>query len=178
VATDERIRKYRHPIPRQALDKHAELCWVGATKLVTSCTRLVHFGELPAELVTSTAPPAPWTPASTWNPAGVAVKDIFRQAVETYAATATPRSGACTIRARTGYGPRTYIGGLKCPEVCWRPGLRLEPLHHRHQVRGYYPGLHGAGFLSARPPAGRWSRWMERPEVLRPDVLVSRRAVL
>lgn len=52
IATDERIAKYRHPLPT---DKKLERCAMlvtGARKwgLIVSATRLVHFGELPDEL--------------------------------------------------------------------------------------------------------------------------------
>lgn len=52
VATDERIFKYRHPLPTEKkLDKHATLV-VGGRKwgLVASATRSVYFGSLPDQL--------------------------------------------------------------------------------------------------------------------------------
>jgi antitoxin VapB len=52
IATDQRIFKYRHPLPTaKKLDKYAMLvmcgrCW----GLVISITRLIHFGKIPPEL--------------------------------------------------------------------------------------------------------------------------------
>ncbi|HEX2987903.1 MAG TPA: M24 family metallopeptidase [Chloroflexota bacterium] len=52
IAVDERISKYRHPIPTdKTLDRYAMLV-AGAKKwgLVVSATRIVHFGAVPCEL--------------------------------------------------------------------------------------------------------------------------------
>jgi Xaa-Pro dipeptidase len=52
VATDERIYKYRHPIPTdKKLNKHAMIVLCAEKGgLVANVTRLVHFGELPEHL--------------------------------------------------------------------------------------------------------------------------------
>ena len=53
IATDERIYGFRHPLPadKKRLDKYAMLIVCGRKYgLVTSCTRLVHFGPLPDDL--------------------------------------------------------------------------------------------------------------------------------
>jgi Xaa-Pro aminopeptidase len=52
VATDERIFKFRHPLPTaRPLDHYAMLVLCGRRAgLVCSITRLVYFGELPAEI--------------------------------------------------------------------------------------------------------------------------------
>lgn len=53
VATDERIYNFRHPLPvdGKRLEKYAMLVICGRKYgLVTSCTRLVHFGALPDDL--------------------------------------------------------------------------------------------------------------------------------
>ncbi len=52
VAVDERIYKYRHPLPTdKRLEKYAMLVLCGRKwGLVASITRLVHFGPLPEEL--------------------------------------------------------------------------------------------------------------------------------
>jgi antitoxin VapB len=52
VATDERIFKFRHPLPTsKALDRYAMLVLCGRRDgLVCSITRLVHFGSLPDEV--------------------------------------------------------------------------------------------------------------------------------
>jgi Xaa-Pro aminopeptidase len=52
VATDERIMRYRHPLPTgKILEKYAMLVLSGRQQgLVCSITRLVHFGDVPAEI--------------------------------------------------------------------------------------------------------------------------------
>ncbi len=52
IATDERIFRYRHPLPTdKKLDKYAMLVLCGRKwGLVCSVTRLIHFGALPEEL--------------------------------------------------------------------------------------------------------------------------------
>jgi Xaa-Pro aminopeptidase len=52
IATDERIFKFRHPLPTdKKLERYAMLVLCGRRwGLVCSLTRLVHFGRLPAEL--------------------------------------------------------------------------------------------------------------------------------
>lgn len=52
IATDERIFRYRHPLPTgKTLDKYAMLVLCGRREgLVCSVTRLIHFGPLPAEI--------------------------------------------------------------------------------------------------------------------------------
>src|SRR5512135_2923888 len=52
VGTDERIFKYRHPLPTdKRLDRYAMLVLCGRKwGLVSSITRLVHFGRMPGDL--------------------------------------------------------------------------------------------------------------------------------
>lgn len=52
IATDERVFRFRHPIPTdKALARYAMLVTcAGFGGLVTSCTRFVHFGPVPDEL--------------------------------------------------------------------------------------------------------------------------------
>lgn len=90
IATDDRIFKFRHPLPTdKKLDKYAMLVLCGRKwGLVCSITRLVHFGKLPEELrrkmeacaridamfITSTRPGKPQS-------------EIFQRAIKTYAET-------------------------------------------------------------------------------------------
>ena len=52
LAVDERIRKYRHPLPTaKKLKRHAILVLCARQHgLIVSVTRLVHFGKLPSDL--------------------------------------------------------------------------------------------------------------------------------
>jgi antitoxin VapB len=134
VGTDERVFHYRHPLPTaHRLDRYAMLV-VGARRwgLHISCTRLVYFGALPADLRRK----AEWTARidatyiSTTRP-GVRVSDVFRRAQEAYAAAGHPdewtlhhQGGAC------GYEGRDYKGTPTCPEIvvnnqafAWNPSI-------------------------------------------------------
>ena len=93
VATDERILKYRHPIPTDRKLEHMAMLVTGARKwgLIVSASRLVHFGPLPddlrrrhdavarvdAELIAATKP-------------GARMGDIFRVGMEAYAQVGFP----------------------------------------------------------------------------------------
>lgn len=52
IAADERIERYRHPIPTDKKMERYAMLVTGARKwgLVVSATRIVHFGPVPAEL--------------------------------------------------------------------------------------------------------------------------------
>jgi Xaa-Pro aminopeptidase len=134
IATDERIYKYRHPIPKaRRLEQQAEIVLCGRLGgLVISATRLVHFGPLPPELADKHQ--AVCTVDACFNLEsipGAAVKEIFRQAVETYAAMGYAEEWRLHHQGGgTGYGSRTYKGGLNSPEVvlenqafAWNPSI-------------------------------------------------------
>lgn len=100
--------------------------------LIVSATRLVHFGPLPQELADKHH--AVCTVDACFNletVPGAAVKDIFRQAVDAYAALGYPEEWRLHHQGgATGYGSRTYKGGLESPEVvlenqafAWNPSI-------------------------------------------------------
>jgi Xaa-Pro dipeptidase len=90
VAADDRAFKYRHPIPTEAkLDRHLMLVACGRRwGLIVSLTRMVHFGELPAELRRKHQAVAQVdaTFIAHTRP-GARTGDIFQAAVDCYAAT-------------------------------------------------------------------------------------------
>ena len=134
VATDERIFRYRHPLPTgKRLDRYAMLV-VGARRwgLHVSCTRLVYFGVLPADLRRQ----AEWTARIdatyiTNTVPGARISDVFKRAQEAYAAAGHPdewqlhhQGGAC------GYEGRDYKGTPTCQEIvannqafAWNPSI-------------------------------------------------------
>lgn len=90
VATDERIDRYRHPIPT---DKKLERCAMlvtGARKwgLIISATRMVHFGALPKELRRKHDAVMKIDAAliSATRP-GARIGDVFRKGTDAYAET-------------------------------------------------------------------------------------------
>jgi Xaa-Pro aminopeptidase len=52
IATDERIQRFRHPLPTaKKLDRHALLVMCGRRDgLVASVSRIIHFGPVPEEI--------------------------------------------------------------------------------------------------------------------------------
>lgn len=89
IATDERIFRYRHPLPTaRKLERYAMLALCGRSHgLVASITRLVHFGPLPAELRHKMLACATVdaTLIGSTRP-GVRLADVFGAATAAYAA--------------------------------------------------------------------------------------------
>ncbi len=87
IATDERIFKFRHPLPTaKTLNKYAMLVLCGRKwGLVCSVTRLIHFGPLPDELRRKSEAVAAIdaTFISATRP-GVTLGHIFEQAAAAY----------------------------------------------------------------------------------------------
>lgn len=134
IATDERIYKYRHPIPTdRVLRRQAMLVAVGAKSgLMTSATRLVHFGELPAELAAKHAAVCQVDAAFILQTRpGAAVKDIFQKALDVYRQTGYADEWRLHHQGgAAGYAPRDYKGGLESPEMvledqafAWNPSI-------------------------------------------------------
>src|SRR5512143_3078552 len=90
IATDDRIFNFRHPLPTaKKMDKYAMLVLCGRKYgLVTSITRLVHFGRLPEDLrrkmVAVASIDAAFIVATR---PGHALSEIFKRATEAYAMT-------------------------------------------------------------------------------------------
>lgn len=114
IATDDRIFKFRHPLPTdKPLERYAMLVLCGRKKgLVASITRLVHFGPLPAELrrkVEATARIDAAMIAAT-RP-GTTLGDVFDRAVATYAETGFADEWRLHHQGGpAGYDPREYLG--------------------------------------------------------------------
>jgi antitoxin VapB len=113
VATDERVYRFRHPLPTdKRLDRYAMLVLCGRKwGLVCSLTRLVHFGPLPDELSRKAQAVAQvdarlicaTTPGKTLG-------DILREGVEAYAAAGFPDEWMLHHQGGlAGYGPRELV---------------------------------------------------------------------
>ncbi len=119
IATDERIERYRHPIPTDKVLDRCAMLVVGAKKwgLVVSASRLVHFGPVSAglrhkhdavmavdaEFIANTRP-------------GTSVDYIFRKGVEAYARAGYPDEWQLHHQGGlTGYAGRDYRA---------RPGIK------------------------------------------------------
>lgn len=134
VATDERIRRFRHPLPTpKALERHAMLVLCGRRwGLVCSLTRFVHVGRLPDDLRARQAATA--TVDATFIAAtrpGARVADVFARGVEAYRAAGF--AGEWTLHHQggaAGYQPREYIATPSSREVvaagqafAWNPSV-------------------------------------------------------
>ena len=134
VAADDRLLKYRHPIPTS---KHIEKAFMAVTcarrgGLIISSTRLVHFGPIPAELRRKhDACMEVDTAFITESLVGADVKDIFGKALETYAATGFAEEWKLHHQGGgTGYATRDFKGTHGCGEVvqpwqafAWNPSI-------------------------------------------------------
>lgn len=134
VATDERVYKYRHPLPTdKAMERYAMLVLCGRKwGLVCSITRLVHFGALPAELERKQEAVARIDAAfiAATKP-GARLSNVFARAVETYAATGFPDEWELHHQGgAAGYEAREYLGTPSSEEVvsegqafAWNPSV-------------------------------------------------------
>ncbi len=134
IAADERAFRYRHPIPTdRRLERHVMLV-VGASKygLGISATRMVHFGEPPAELRDRHAACC-YVDAcfNLGSRPGAQVADIFRRAVAAYDDAGYPDEWRLHHQGgATGYAARDYKGTFACEETvladqafAWNPSI-------------------------------------------------------
>jgi len=134
IATDERVQRYRHPIPTdRRLDRHAMLV-IGVTKwgLGVFATRMVHFGEPPAELRDKHAACCYVDACLNLETApGANIADVFAKGMEAYAETGYPDEWRLHHQGgATGYAGREYKGALDCHEIvlvnqpfAWNPSI-------------------------------------------------------
>lgn len=114
IATDERIYRFRHPLPTEKkLEKYALLVLTGRRwGLVCSISRLVHFGPIPADVqkrIDATARVNAMLIAHT-RP-GRSLDDVFQHGLHEYAATGFPDEWRFHHQGGAiGYEPREFLG--------------------------------------------------------------------
>lgn len=113
VATDERVYRFRHPLPTdKKLEKYAMLVLCGRKwGLVCSITRLIHFGPLPGDLRECTLATAQVNAAliEATRP-GRALGELFAQEQQTYARLGIPDEWKKHHQGgMTGYEPREFL---------------------------------------------------------------------
>ena len=135
IATDERVQRYRHPIPTdRRLGRHAMLV-IGVTKWGLGCfaTRMVHFGEPPAELMEKHEACCYVDACLNLETVpGANIADVFEKAVAAYADSGYPDEWRLHHQGgATGYAGREYKGSLDCDEIvlmdqpfAWNPSIR------------------------------------------------------
>lgn len=134
IAVDDRIRKYRHPIPTtKKLKRHAMVVLCARRNgLIVSLTRLVHFGKLPKDLRSRHQAVCAVDAAFIQRTrVGTPIKEVFRLGTEAYAAQGFAdewhlhhQGGPC------GYEPRDYVGTptvagvvLENQAFAWNPSI-------------------------------------------------------
>lgn len=134
VATDDRIFKYRHPLPTaKTLDRYAMLVLCGRKHgLICSITRLVHFDALSDELRAKqehvAAIDALYLAATR---PGERLQDVFARAVQGYTEAGYPdewrlhhQGGPAGYEPREGLGTPTAIGTVvEGQAYAWNPSI-------------------------------------------------------
>lgn len=134
VATDERIFRYRHPLPTgKVLEKYAMLVLCGRRAgLVASVTRLVHFGPLSDELQRKQLACATVDAAFiAYTRPGAQLRDVFRAATEAYTTTGFADEWQYHHQGGpAGYEPREVIATPAAAEIvqvgqayAWNPSI-------------------------------------------------------
>lgn len=136
VATDQRIYKYRHPIPtKKKLEKYAMLVLCGEKwGLVASATRFVHFGPISEELQQTKRKLTEID--LTFNLAtqpGVPIKDVFLEGIEMYRKMGYEEDWRSLHQGGpTGYASREFLANFDS-----------EGLVQNHQAFAWNPSLRG-----------------------------------
>ncbi len=112
VAADERLQKYRHPLPTKNEIKRTVMLVVCGRRqgLIVSATRLVHFGPLPEELQKKhEAVVYVDTVFNAKTRVGARIGDIFEAGRKAYAEKGFPEEWKLHHQGGpTGYAPRDY----------------------------------------------------------------------
>jgi antitoxin VapB len=134
IATDERVYQFRHPLPTgKKTERYAMLVLCGRQSgLVTSLTRLVHFGPLPDELRRKAEAVARLdaTFIAATRP-GQTLGTIFQKATQAYAQAGFPNEWQLHHQGGpAGYEAREFIATPSATEVvtvgqayAWNPSI-------------------------------------------------------
>lgn len=134
VAADERILKYRHPVPTDNEIQRCVLLVVCGRRhgLIVSATRIVHFGQLPEELRRKhdavTAIDAAFVGASR---IGTPISDVFKAGLDAYAEHGYPEEWKLHHQGGpTGYAARDFRATLETTDAvepnqafAWNPSI-------------------------------------------------------
>jgi len=133
-AADERISRFRHPIPTKKKVERILMVSVNARKggLIVSLTRFVHFGKVPSELKARYQ-------ANVWidcmfmaaTQPGVPAAEVLRKGIEAYRAKGYPEEWKLHHQGGSiGYTGRDYRTHFQTPDVVqenqaftWNPSL-------------------------------------------------------
>ncbi|WAH35948.1 M24 family metallopeptidase [Alicyclobacillus dauci] len=135
VATDERIFRYRHPIPTaKQLDKYAMMVVCARRHgLIANVTRFVHFGKLDDNLQENREKCAYIdVRMNAATRPGKRVSDVFQTAIDAYREVGYPDDWRFLHQGGpTAYASREYLASLETNEViqtnevyAWNPAIR------------------------------------------------------
>ncbi|MFJ7977350.1 M24 family metallopeptidase [Peribacillus sp. NPDC096379] len=135
VSTDERVFKYRHPIPTDKKLANYAMIVLCAEKwgLVANVTRFVHFGELPAEINENKQKLVQIDVAmNAATRPGVAVKDVLKTAFAKYEEVGYGEDWRFLHQGGpTGYASREFLATpnaegtvLENQAFAWNPAIR------------------------------------------------------
>jgi Xaa-Pro dipeptidase len=135
VATDERIYKYRHPIPTDKRLESYAMIVICAEKwgLVTNATRFVHFGSLSEDLIENKRKLAVIDlHMNLATRPGVKISDIFDLGIETYGKMGHSEDWRLLHQGGpTGYASREFLATPHCAgkvqlhqAFAWNPAIR------------------------------------------------------
>ncbi len=177
VAADERISKYRHPIPTDKKVEKVIMVVVCARKhgLIVSLTRIVHFGPVSAELRKKHNAVAKVDAVfNLSSKPGAGIKDIFKKAQDTYKETGFASEWTLHHQGgSTGYAGREYRGLPDSAEVvlpnqafAWNPSITGTKCEDTIIVR-----KNKVEFISQTPGWPMIEVKAGNEKVLRPDIL-------
>ncbi len=134
AAADDRIYKFRHPIPTERKIEKYLMVSVNARKwgLIVSLTRFVHFGKLPEELMKQyEANVFIDCTFMAYTRPGIPVKEILLKGIESYQKKGYPEEWKLHHQGGSiGYTGRDYRVNFKTPDIVqesqaftWNPSL-------------------------------------------------------
>ena len=133
-AADERISRFRHPIPTEKKVEKFLMVSVNARKggLIVCLTRFVHFGQVPQELrekyEANVFIDCAFMAASR---PGVPAREVLRKGIEAYGAKGYPEEWKLHHQGGSiGYSPRDYRVNFETPDIIqenqaftWNPSI-------------------------------------------------------
>ncbi|MDQ0220000.1 M24 family metallopeptidase [Peribacillus cavernae] len=136
VSTDDRVFKYRHPIPTEKKLEEYAMIVLCAEKggLVSNVTRFVHFGALPEELAVNKGKLMQIDVAmNAVTRPGTPIKDVLQKGFDTYSEVGYPDDWRYLHQGGpTGYATREFIA---TPD--------MEDIVHLHQAFAWNPAIRG-----------------------------------
>jgi Xaa-Pro aminopeptidase len=177
VASDERIYRFRHPLPTaKTVERYAMLVLCARKAgLICSVTRLVHFGKLPAELARRQEAVARvdacWIQATR---PGITLGDVFREGVSAYGQVGFPEEWRRHHQGGpAAYEPREWLARPDSSEIihvgeafAWNPSIEGTKMEDTQLV-----GVEGSEIVTGLPDWPTIEVALEKGSFPRPAIL-------